>query len=211
MGEEFNTIKIYNKDLEIAKEIINRNEEVTLMYFYKQCYPLFKSIFNRYYTGCETCKEFIDEIYVITLAPSKNTGRCQMENFRGESSLSSWLKSVCLFYCRKKYKQKEQMPIFDQFPQNEENDDNVSDRFTYIFGTVDIDTSKVENLDVLSILERMPNKRYQKLLQLRYIDGKTNEETANMLGMTMDNYYNKHKLAKAMFLNIARKEDYNGK
>jgi hypothetical protein len=43
-------------------------------------------------------------------------------------------------------------------------------------------------------------------MELRYIEEKTNEETAIVLGMTMDNYYNKHRLAKAQFSNILRKE-----
>ena len=52
----------------------------------------------------------------------------------------------------------------------------------------------------------MPNLRYRNLIELRYVKEKTNEETADILGMTMDNYYNKHKLAKAQFCNILRKE-----
>ena len=34
----------------------------------------------------------------------------------------------------------------------------------------------------------------------------SNEETAETLGMSMDNYYNKHKLAKEQFAKILRKE-----
>ena len=33
-----------------------------------------------------------------------------------------------------------------------------------------------------------------------------NEETAELLGMSMDNYYNKHKLAKEQFTNVLKKE-----
>ena len=60
--------------------------------------------------------EFINEIYVVVLAPSKNTGKCQMDNFRGESTLTSWLKSACLFYCYNKYQRKVKMPIVGQLP-----------------------------------------------------------------------------------------------
>ena len=35
---------------------------------------------------------------------------------------------------------------------------------------------------------------------------KTNEETAKELGMSMENYYNKHKLAKEQYERIYRKE-----
>src|SRR5574344_3074689 len=101
------TVKqIFTEDLLIAKALIKRDELTTRNFFYKQCYPLFKSIYDNYYTDCDNCKEFIDEIYLLVLTPSKNTGKCQMENFRGESTLASWLKSSCLFYCYKKYQMK---------------------------------------------------------------------------------------------------------
>ena len=61
------TVKqIYTEDLQLAKALIKRDELTTRKFFYKQCYPLFKSIFDNYYTDCENCKECIDEIYAIT-------------------------------------------------------------------------------------------------------------------------------------------------
>lgn len=77
--------KIFTQDLQIAKSLINKDEMVTRKYFYQQCYPLFKSIYDNYYTDCANCKEFIDEIYIVVLAPSKATGKCQMENFNDET------------------------------------------------------------------------------------------------------------------------------
>ena len=74
---------IFLEDLQIAQAIIRKDETVTRNYFYKHCYPLFKSIYDNYYTDCNNCKEFIDEIYVVVLAPSRYTGKCQMENFKG--------------------------------------------------------------------------------------------------------------------------------
>ena len=95
--------KIYTEDLQIAQALIQRDNTITRKYFYHHCFPLFKSIYDNYYTDCTDYKEFIDEIYIVVLTPSKATGRCQMENFRGESTLASWIKTACLFYCYKKY------------------------------------------------------------------------------------------------------------
>ena len=105
--------KIYHEDLMIAKALIKRDNLVTCKYFYQQCYPLFKSIYDNYYADCTNCKEFIDEVYIVVLAPSKITGKCQMENFKGESTLTSWLKTACLYYCDKKYESKSRMPIYE--------------------------------------------------------------------------------------------------
>ena len=199
--------KIYHEDLQIAKALIKRDNLVTRKYFYQQCYPLFKSIYDNYYTDCTNCKEFIDEIYIVVLAPSKTTGKCQMENFRGESTLASWIKTACLYYCFKQYETKEKMPKYERLPNsNVKDNDDDSDRDDAIYGSIEIDFTNLNRQDALIILNQMPNKRYSELIRLRYLELKSNEETANALGMTMDNYYNKHKLAKEQYERIYRKE-----
>ena len=199
--------KIYHEDLQIAKALIKRDNLVTRKYFYQQCYPLFKSIYDNYYTDCTNCKEFIDEIYIVVLAPSKTTGKCQMENFRGESTLASWIKTACLYYCYKQYETKEKMPKYERLPNsNVKDNDDDSDRDDAIYGSIEIDFTNLNRQDALIILNQMPNKRYSELIRLRYLELKTNEETAKALGMTMDNYYNKHKLAKQQYERIFRKE-----
>ena len=199
--------KIYHEDLQIAKALIKRDNLVTRKYFYQQCYPLFKSIYDNYYTDCTNCKEFIEEIYIVVLAPSKTTGKCQMENFRGESTLASWIKTACLYYCYKQYETKEKMPKYERLPNsNVKDNDDDSDRDDAIYGSIEIDFTNLNRQDALIILNQMPNKRYSELIRLRYLELKTNEETAKALGMTMDNYYNKHKLAKEQYERIYRKE-----
>lgn len=199
--------KIYHEDLMIAKALIKRDNLVTRKYFYQQCYPLFKSIYDNYYTDCTNCKEFIDEIYIVVLAPSKTTGKCKMENFRGESTLASWIKTACLYYCYKQYEAKEKMPKYERLPNsNAKDNDDDGDRDDAIYGSIEIDFTNLNRQDALIILNQMPNKRYSELIRLRYLEMKTNEETAKALGMTMDNYYNKHKLAKEQYERIFRKE-----
>ncbi|WP_195208424.1 MULTISPECIES: sigma-70 family RNA polymerase sigma factor [Bacteroides] len=205
------TVKqIYTEDLQLAKALIKRDELTTRKFFYQQCYPLFKSIFDNYYTDCENCKEFIDEIYLLVLSPSKTTGKCQMENFRGESTLTSWLKSSCLFYCYKKFEIKERMPKYEKITHQNGNNSDNDDRNDSIYGSLELDFSKLNRNDAISLLKQMPNKRYSELIRLRYLEQNTNEETAKALGMTMENYYSKHKLAKEQYQIIQRKEANNG-
>lgn len=198
--------KIFSQDLQIAKFLIQRDEVVTRKYFYQQCYPLFKSIYDNYYTDCATCKEFIDEIYVVVLAPSRITGRCQMENFRGESTLASWIKIACLYYCYKKFESKVKAPKYESLHNHAVDTNEDSDTNEAIYGSLEIDFSNLNRQDALIILKQMPNKRYSELIRLRYLELKTNEETAKALGMTMENFYNKHKLAKEQYIRICRKE-----
>lgn len=199
--------KVFLQDLQIAKALLDRNEQVTRKYFYQQCYPLFKSIYDNYYTDCTCCKEFIDEIYVLVLAPSKTTGKCQMENFKGESTLASWLKTVCLYYCYKQFDLKEKMPKYEPRPHSNEIEiDEDGDRNDAIYGSIEIDLSNLEREDAITRLKQLPNKRYGELLRLRYVESLTNEETANKLGTTMENYYNIHKRAKEQYDKVHGKE-----
>ena len=203
-------LQIFNEDLKIAKSLINRDEEVTYNYFYKKCYPLFKSIFDNYYTDCECCKEFMDEIYVVVLVPSKKTGKCQMENFKGESTLTSWLKSACLYYCYNKYKLKP--PIFEPLPHDpdkKDDDDLFGDRSKQEELSNPIDFSGMNRADVEALLSMMPNTRYRNIIRLLYLEQKTHKEVAEALGMSMDNYYNKRILAEKQYKQVCRKEEAN--
>jgi len=56
------------------------------------------------------------------------------------------------------------------------------------------------------LLDMMPNRRYSQLIRLRYVEEMSNEDTAKALGMTMDNYYNKHRRAKMQLYEIINKE-----
>ena len=208
-----NTIRIYSEDIDIARALINRDVGVTINYYYKRCYPLFKSIFDNYYTDCKCCKEFMDEIYIVVLAPSKKTGRCQMENYRGESTLTSWLKTACLYYCYNKYKLKKRIPIYEplshSFDQNDNENDVFSDRNKKEEFSNPIDFSGMNRSDIDTLLSLMPNENYRKLIELRYLEQRTNEETANELGVSMANYYNMHHRAKEQYDDVCRKEEKN--
>jgi len=202
-------VKVFKEDILIAKALIARDNIVTKKYLYIQCYPLFKSIFERYYTDCATCKDFIDEMYLVVLSPSKTTGKCQMENFKGESTLAKWLKTACLFYCYAKFEKK--LPTVDIVRFNgEDADSDDNDRFIDKRNSINIDFSSINRTDVERILCLMPNIRYRNLIRMRYLEQKSNEETAEALGMSMDNYYNKHKLAKEQYIRVWRKEAQNG-
>lgn len=201
------TLHTYTEDLQIAEALIKRDERITRNFFYKECYPLFKSFYNNYDTDCKTCLDFIHEMYIVVLIPGKRTGKCQMENFRGESSLKTWLKTACLYYCYKKHKLKKRMPMYEPIVTSDPEDDDISDKIEKISPATEIDFTNLNSDDVNSILSMMPNKRYSNLVRLRFWEQKTDSETAEALGMTMKNYYNKKILAVKQYNTILRKED----
>ena len=205
------TIKIYTEDLRIAEALIKRDEAVVRQFFFQRCFPLFKSIYDNYYTDCLCVEEFINSIYLLVLAPNKETSKCQMENFKGESTLTSWLKTVCLYYCYKKFKKKEIMPPFEPLPPGiGEKENEQGDRREAAFGSIEIELSQLNREDAEKIVSLMPNKRYSLIIRMLYLEQKSTDETAEALGMTKDNLYNKHILAKKQYISTLRKEEHHG-
>lgn len=185
-------------DQQIVTALINRDKEVTRAFFYIKCYPLFKSIFEHYYTDCDDCIEFINEMYIYIMSPQRTTGISKLENFRFESTLTTWIKTVCLYYCYARFEEKQRIDIDNNYDLADRND-SVSD-------SIQLDMTTLNKEDIMHILALMPNIRYRTLIRLRYLEGYSNEATAEALGMTMDNYYNKHRLAKEQYIRVYRKE-----
>ena len=184
-------------DREIVSALLSRNRYVTEAYFYRKCYPLFKACFDKYYTDCENCIEFINEIYLYLMLPNPESHESYMQRFSFRCSLTGWLKIVAETYCYQLFRKKGEII-------QESLDD--TDRFTELADSMPIEHSSFANEDLKHVLAMMPNMRYRELIRLRYVESYSNEETAEKLGMSMDNYYNKHLLAKKQFVTALRKE-----
>ena len=180
-------------DEEIVDAILNRDARITRLYLYEKCYPLFKARYDKYYTDCETCVEFINEMYTYIMTPGVKTGKCYLSTFGFSCSLTCWLKIVAENYCHQLFKKR--LDVVD-----------VQDSGRKMPEPISPNIDSLNRRDVEIVLSLMPNKRYSTLIHLRYVEEKSNEETADILEMSMDNYYNKHKLAKEQFAKILRKE-----
>lgn len=191
-----------NTDYAIVDSILRRDPKATVDFFYTRCYPLFKAVYDNYYTDCGSCVEFINEIYIHIMTPDSETGVCKLQKFRFESTFFTWLKTVCVFYCYKRYNRKSQMEterISEFF-----DDDGV--RLPVVLDSYNIEHSLQRN-DVETILKLMPNRRYSMLIRLKYLEAHSNEETADILGMNMNTFYNKHKSAKEQFVKTLKMEE----
>ena len=181
-------------DQEIVEAILKRDKNVTVFILYQKYYPLFNAIFNKYYTDCENTIEFINQIYVLILTPGKISHKAPLSTFNYRCSLGIWLKLVAENYCKQSFKKK----------LNKDDSLIEGDRKTICQTSPNIDSLNKHDIDV--VLQNMRNRRYREIIRIRYLEEKSNEETAILLGMTMDNYYNKHKLAKEQLVNELRKE-----
>lgn len=104
------------------------------------------------------------------------------------------------------------MPLYEPLPHSTEKDeeeDVFGDRKKDEFLSNPIDFSGMNRSDVEALLNMMPNVRYRNIIRLLYLEQKTHKETAEALGMTMDNYYNKRILAEKQYRQVCRKEEAN--
>lgn len=184
-------------DQEIVQAILRRDTSITKEYLYRKCYPLFKAIHKKYYTDCETPIELINEIYTYILWPHKETHKSKLQNFGFRCTLPMWLKIVTEHYCHQ---------LFTKRITVDENNDVANDRNDISDDSFLSNTRRLDMEDVQKTLSMMSNQRYRKLIEYRYVDEKTNEETALLLEMSMANYYNCHKRAKAQYCEVLRKE-----
>lgn len=183
-------------DVEIVSAILNKDARITRLFLYEKCYPLFKTRYDKYYTDCESCIEFINEIYTYIMTPGVKTGRCYLSTFGFSCSLTCWLKIVAENYCHQLFKKR--LDVIDSI-------EDVGDSKFLEPISNEIDSFSKQDMEVA--LRLMPNKRYSSIIRFRYIEEKSSEETAEILGMTMENYYNKHRLAKVQLAKILRKEN----
>lgn len=193
-------------DQMVVNAILMRDQRVTQQYLYIKCYPLFKSIFDNYYTDCQSCMEFINEIYIHLLTPNVNTNMCKLQTFQFGSTFTTWLKTVAVYYCYEHYRRKKRV----SFVEEKVDFDVSSDRFDLYAASMYEEEPAMSRDDLEAILSMMPNKRYSMIIRLRYVDGMSNEETAAALQMSMDNFYNKHMRAKKQFNEILKKEGRYG-
>lgn len=184
-------------DREIVAAIMQRDTAVTKEFLYRKCYPLFCAVYNKYYTDCENPVELINEIYVYILTPKKDTNRCKLADFGFRCTLTMWLKIVTEHFCHQLYARK--VDILKNI--SVDDDRNLLEIYS-----LELDFNALNMEDVRRILNMMSNERYRRLIKYRYLDEKSNEETAMLLSLTMANYYNVHLHAKAQFCRALRKE-----
>lgn len=195
-------------DRMIVNAILLRDQKVTQQYLYIKCYPLFKSVFDNYFTDCQTCLEFINEIYIHLLIPNKETAVCKLQTFQFGSTFMTWLKTVAVYYCYEHYRRKKKISFIEG---KIETDSYQSDRFDLFAASMYEEEPIMSRDDLETILKLMPNKRYSMIIRMHYLEGLSNEETATALQMSIDNFYNKHMRAKKQFNEILNKEGQYGK
>ncbi|MBQ0128419.1 MAG: sigma-70 family RNA polymerase sigma factor [bacterium] len=188
--------RIKNKDdHQVVALLLKHTNWATDEFLYGKSYPIFKALYRRFYTDCPELLDFIHDIYIDIIEPRKQSSTCKLETFTFRSTLNTWMGVVSTRFCYSRYKDRILTESLDD-----------SDRKMDIWVSTSLNENLFDMEDLNKMLSMMTNDRYRGLIRRRYVEGKTNEETAAELNLSMDVYYNKHRLAKVQFINVLREE-----
>lgn len=185
-------------DQELVPAIKAYRDLETSEFFYGKACPAFISLFNRFYTDSLDVWEFIHDVYVDIMHQQRKAKFRKIDTFRFEMSFKNWVAFIALRLCQYRYKHKVELQSCDCGDNNRVLDTVES--------FIQMEMASLNQKDVEMIISQMRNERYRDIIRLHYLEGKSLEETAAILKMGMDNFYNKHRLAKVQYLAIYNKE-----
>ena len=187
------SIEISNNmtDREIVSFLIAREPKVTAQFFFKDCRPLLLSVIRRVFgTQIVDYDEVISEIYVLLM---ENDAK-KLRSFKFESTLYQWLKTIAIRHC---LLLKNKAKVIDN--ESQEPLINSGREFSST-------ESSQARIDMETLLRQMKNQRYALVIRLLMIDGRTPEEVARQLCVTVDNLYNIKRRAIQALAEVALKD-----
>ena len=197
MGRDFaqNVEKNYKiqimTDQEIISSLIAHDPKVTAQFFFKDCRPLFLSVIRRVFgTQMVDYDEIISEIYILLM---ENDAK-KLRTFKFESTLYQWLKTIAIRHCLLLKSKKSVIDDESQEPLNNSYREHS------------LVESSQARMDMETLLRQMKNQRYALVIRLLMIDGRTPEEVARQLCVTVGNLYNIKRRAIQALTEVAFKD-----
>lgn len=178
-------------DQEIISFLIAHDPKVTAQFFFKDCRPLFLSVIRRVFgTQMVDYDEIISEIYILLM---ENDAK-KLRTFKFESTLYQWLKTIAIRHC---LLLKSKKRVIDDESQESLNNSHREHSL--------VECSQAR-MDMETLLRQMKNQRYALVIRLLMIDGRTPEEVARQLCVTVGNLYNIKRRAILALTEVAFKD-----
>jgi len=179
-------------DRQLVTAIIN-NDIGAIEYFFKdKCSGLFAYIIANIFDGNVDKQDLTQELFWYLA--KKDWYKVRQFDFR--SQLMTWVTVVAVRFFQKK--RKELIEKTDSMPLNNKMwKDNSAG--------ISLD----KRIDIRAALQRMPNARYRKVIEILDLKDVRPELLAEEMNVTVDNLYNIHRRALVQLrLVMGRKEDY---
>lgn len=178
-------------DQEIISSLIAHDPKVTAQFFFKDCRPLFLSVIRRVFgTQIVDNDEIISEIYILLM---ENDAK-KLRSFKFESTLYQWLKTIAIRHC---LLLKSKQRVIDDESQEPLNNSHREHSLV---------ESSQARMDMETLLRQMKNQRYALVIRLLMIDGRTPEEVARQLCVSVGNLYNIKRRAIQALTEVAFKD-----
>ncbi len=178
-------------DQQIIQALIDRNDDVTEQFFFKDCRPLFVSVIHQVFVGYDIdYDEFVNELYIHIM----ENGAQRLRQFQGRSTVYQWLKVVAIHYFWAKKKK-----IID-----ESRNESLMEKTIKEEG-VESTKNTTARMDVESLMEQMTNPRQVYAIRRLILQDIEPERVAKEMNVTVDNLYNIKKRALDALAKIALK------
>lgn len=179
------------KSQEIVDALIKRDAGVTEQFFFKDCRPLFVSIIRNVFSYEVDYDEFVNEFYIYLMEDDAR----RLRQFECRSSIFQWMKIVAIRYFIAKRNR-----VIDLNPRN-----TLSCKSQQLADDAASDTNDAK-IDVESILQKMPNRRYAYVIRRLVLDDAEPQTVAEEMNVGVFNLYNIKKRALASFTELALNE-----
>lgn len=181
-------------DKEIVEKLIARDNKATYEFFFTRCRPLFVSIIRSVFSYPVDFDEFVNEFYLHLM----ENDACRLRQFQGRSSIYQWMKVVAIRF----------------FIARRDNMIDETSKETLLESaaggeSVDSETKTASRMDMQTLLERMPNRRYAYVIKRLILDDAQPKTVAEELRTNVDNLYNIKKRAVAALTEIALEDVEN--
>lgn len=186
---DFNTYS----DSQIIDGLIGGNSQLIHFLFYKKCNSMFGYIIKEVFSYEVEKDELVNELYLYL---SENNW-IKVRQFEGRSRFTTWLSVISVrFFIKRKAEMIESDPRKAQIDEAE----NLPNTVAY--------NKFINNIDLYNAINQIKNPRYRFVIMALEIEGRTIEEVAESLGITVGNLYNLRKRAKKHLSNILTEYKY---
>lgn len=179
-------------DRQIVDGILNNNKSVLEYFFTKKCSPLLSYILQNVFDGNIDKRELVSELYLFLTQNDWQVFR----KFQFRSTLMTYVSVVSVRFFISKRSQLIDLPLSTSLNYQKEQ----------IHSTV---LSMEQRIDIREALKKMPNERYQRVIEKLDLQDVFPEKLAEEMNVIVDNLYNIHRRALVQLrLVMGRKEDW---
>ncbi len=174
-------------DEELVNGLLANNEKIIKYFFFEKCTPMFCYIIKNIFDYKADKEELISELFIYI--QENNWYKLRLFDYR--SRLTTWLSVVAIRFFYKKR---------DELIENSSQNPLIIQETSH-----DPFARLMAKMDVVTLLQQMPNDRYRQVLQALFIDDVELEQLALQMGITIDNLYNIKRRALAQLIEIVKR------